>query len=44
MKITLKFRDKELSRQEFGVKLLNKLIDDVKELAKNKGNSQLEES
>ena len=42
VKITLKFRGRELSRQEFGVKLLNRLIDDVKEFAKNEGNPQLE--
>ena len=42
VKITLKFRGRELSRQEFGVKLLNRLIDDVKEFAKSEGNPQLE--
>ncbi len=42
VKITLKFRGRELSRQEFGVKLLNRLIDDVKEFAKSEGKPQLE--
>lgn len=42
VKITLKFRGRELSRQEFGVKLLNRLIEDIKDYAKSDGNPQLE--
>ena len=42
VKITLKFRGRELSRQDIGVKLLNRLIEDVKEFAKNEANPQLE--
>lgn len=42
VKVTLKFRGRELSRQEIGVRLLNRLIDDVKEFAKNEASPQLE--
>ncbi|MBR1734259.1 MAG: translation initiation factor IF-3 [Alphaproteobacteria bacterium] len=42
VKVTLKFRGRELSRQEIGVKLLNRLIDDVKDVAKNESKPQLE--
>jgi translation initiation factor IF-3 len=42
VKITLRFRGRELSHKEIGEKLLNRLIDDVKEIAKCEGAPQLE--
>ncbi|MDR2681865.1 MAG: translation initiation factor IF-3 [Holosporaceae bacterium] len=42
VKITLRFRGRELSHQEIGAKLLNRVIDDVKEIAKCEGSPQLE--
>jgi translation initiation factor IF-3 len=42
VKITLRFRGRELSHQEIGVKLLNRLIEDLKEIAKCEGAPQLE--
>lgn len=42
VKVTLRFRGRELSHQEIGVKLLNRLIEDVKEIAKCEGSPQLE--
>ena len=42
VKITLRFRGRELSRQEVGVKLLNNIIEDVKSVAKCESNPQLE--
>lgn len=42
VKITLRFRGRELSHQDIGVNLLNRLINDVKEYAKNDSSPQLE--
>ncbi|MCR5224510.1 MAG: translation initiation factor IF-3 [Alphaproteobacteria bacterium] len=42
VKITLKFRGRELSHKELGEKLLYRLIEDVKDIAKCDGNPQLE--
>lgn len=42
VKITLRFRGRELSRQETGVKLLNDILEDVKDIAKCESNPQLE--
>lgn len=42
VKITLKFRGRELSHKELGEKLLYRLIEDVKEIAKCDGTPQLE--
>lgn len=42
VKVTLRFRGRELSHQEIGIKLLNRLIDDTKEIAKCEGSPQLE--
>lgn len=42
VKITLKFRGREISKQEFGVKILERIIEDVKSIAKNEGKPQLE--
>ncbi len=42
VKITLKFRGRELSHKELGEKLLYRVIEDVKDVAKCDGNPQLE--
>ncbi|MBE6447308.1 MAG: translation initiation factor IF-3 [Alphaproteobacteria bacterium] len=42
VKITLRFRGRELSHKELGEKLLQRLLDDVKETAKCDGTPQLE--
>ena len=42
VKITLRFRGRELSHQEIGVRLLNRLIADVQEIAKCDSSPQLE--
>ena len=42
VKITLRFRGRELSRQETGVKLLNDILEYVKGIAKCESNPQLE--
>lgn len=42
VKITLRFRGREISKQEFGVKILERIIEDVKSVAKNEGKPQLE--
>lgn len=42
VKVTLRFRGRELSHQNIGVNLLNRLINDVKEYAKNESSPQLE--
>ena len=42
VKVTLRFRGRELSHKELGEKLLNRLLDDVKEIAKCDGKPQLE--
>ncbi|MDR0677625.1 MAG: translation initiation factor IF-3 [Holosporaceae bacterium] len=42
VKITLKFRGREVSHKEIGEKLLNRLIDDVKDFAKCEGKPQLD--
>jgi len=42
VKITLKFRGRELSHKELGEKLLYRVIDDVKDVAKCDGTPQLE--
>lgn len=42
VKVTLKFRGREISKQDIGVKLLNRLIDDVSEFARNENKPQLE--
>ena len=42
VKITLRFRGRELSHKEIGVNLLNRLISDMQETAKCDGNPQLE--
>lgn len=42
VKINLKFRGRELSHQEIGVKLLNRIISDLKDIAKNESAPQLE--
>ena len=42
VKVTLRFRGRELSHQEIGVKLLSRLVDDTKEIAKCDGSPQLE--
>lgn len=42
VKITLRFRGRELSHKEIGERLLNRLIEDVKEIAKCDGSPQLE--
>lgn len=42
VKVTLKFRGREISKQEFGIKILERIIEDVKTVAKNEGKPQLE--
>ncbi|MDR0968537.1 MAG: translation initiation factor IF-3 [Holosporaceae bacterium] len=42
IKVTLRFRGRELSHKELGEKLLNRLIEDVKEKAKVEGSPQFE--
>lgn len=42
VKFTLKFRGRELSHQEIGVNLLNRIISDLKDVAKNDASPQLE--
>jgi translation initiation factor IF-3 len=42
VKITLRFRGREFSHREIGEKLLKRLVDDVKEVAKCEGSPQLE--
>lgn len=42
IRITLKFRGRELAHQDIGVKLLNRIIDDLKAVAKCDGIPQLE--
>jgi translation initiation factor IF-3 len=42
VKVTLKFRGRELAHQDIGVKLLNRIIDDLKATAKCEGVPQLE--
>jgi translation initiation factor IF-3 len=42
VKVTLRFRGRELSHQEIGSKLLKRIVDDVKEIAKCEGAPQLE--
>lgn len=42
VKITLKFRGREISHKEIGEKLLNRVLDEVKEIAKCDGQPQLE--
>jgi translation initiation factor IF-3 len=42
VKVTLRFRGRELSHQEIGTKLLNRLMEDIKEIAKCEGAPQLE--
>lgn len=42
IKITLKFRGRELAHQDIGIKLLNRIIDDLKDVAKCDGTPQLE--
>lgn len=42
VRITLRFRGREISRQEFGTKIMDRLVEDVKEIAKSEGKSQLE--
>ncbi|GHU11441.1 translation initiation factor IF-3 [Alphaproteobacteria bacterium] len=42
VKVTLRFRGRELSHQEIGARLLNRVIEDVKEIAKCEGAPQLE--
>jgi translation initiation factor IF-3 len=42
VKITLRFRGRELSHKEIGERLLSRLIEDVKEIAKCEGSPQLE--
>lgn len=42
VKVTLRFRGRELSHQEIGVRLLNRLMDDVQGIAKSDSSPQLE--
>ncbi|MDR2781969.1 MAG: translation initiation factor IF-3 [Holosporaceae bacterium] len=42
VKVTLRFRGREFSHKEIGEKLLNRLIEDTKEIAKCEGAPQLE--
>ncbi|MDR1375395.1 MAG: translation initiation factor IF-3 [Holosporaceae bacterium] len=42
VKITLRFRGREISHKEIGEKLLNRLAEDMKEFAKCEGTPQLE--
>ncbi len=42
VKITLRFRGRELSHKEIGENLLHKLLEDVKDIAKCEGNPQLD--
>lgn len=42
VKVTMRFRGRELSHQEIGAKLLNRIIEDLKEIAKCDGAPQLE--
>jgi translation initiation factor IF-3 len=42
VKVTLRFRGRELSHQEIGIRLLNRLVEDIKEIAKCEGSPQLE--
>jgi translation initiation factor IF-3 len=42
VKVTLRFRGRELAHKDIGEKLLNRLIEDVKEIAKCEGSPQLE--
>ncbi len=42
VKITLKFRGRELSHKEIGEKLLQRLLEDTKDIAKCDGNPQLD--
>ena len=42
VKITLKFRGREFTHKEIGERLLNRVLDDVKEVAKCDGTPQLE--
>jgi len=42
VKITLRFRGREFSHKEIGEKLLNRLIEDVKDIAKCEGTPQLD--
>jgi translation initiation factor IF-3 len=42
VKVTLRFRGREFSHKEVGERLLNRLIDDVKDFAKCEGAPQLE--
>jgi translation initiation factor IF-3 len=41
VKITLRFRGRELSHQEIGVRLLDRLVNDTKEIAKCDGAPQM---
>lgn len=42
VKVSLRFRGRELSHQEIGLKVLNRLVADLKEIAKNDSEPQLE--
>ncbi|MDR3186876.1 MAG: translation initiation factor IF-3 [Holosporaceae bacterium] len=42
VKVTLRFRGREISHKEIGEKLLNRLMEDMKEFAKCEGTPQLE--
>ncbi|MDR1560906.1 MAG: translation initiation factor IF-3 [Holosporaceae bacterium] len=42
VKVTLRFRGREISHKEIGEQLLNRLLTDVKEIAKSEGDLQLE--
>jgi translation initiation factor IF-3 len=42
VKITLRFRGREISHKDIGEKLLNRLIEEVKDVAKCEGSPQLE--
>ena len=42
VKVTLRFRGRELSHQEIGVRVLNRIIEDVHDIAKCDGSPQLD--
>ncbi|MDR2766464.1 MAG: translation initiation factor IF-3 [Holosporaceae bacterium] len=42
VKVTLRFRGREISHKEIGERLLSRLTEDVKEIAKCEGNPQLD--
>lgn len=42
VKVTLKFRGREFSKQEFGIRLLERIVEDMKSTTKCEGKPQLE--